>query len=86
MISSLVTWLFNLAARLPLSVLHSLGAIVGKLTYRLSGKYAERMRENLGYAWQGRPEAEFNRVLNASIIEAGKARWNYYGFGVSHWL
>lgn len=72
MISSLVTRLFNLAARLPLSVLHSLGAIVGKLTYRLSGKYAERMRENLGYAWQGRPEAEFNRVLNASIIEAGK--------------
>ena len=50
MISSLVAWLFNLAARLPLRVLHRLGAVVGTLTYRLSGKYAERMRENLGYA------------------------------------
>ncbi|MCX7195932.1 MAG: lipid A biosynthesis acyltransferase [Proteobacteria bacterium] len=72
MISSLVAWLFNLAARLPLRVLHRLGAVVGKLTYSLSNKYAERMRENLSYAWKGRPEADFNKVLNASIVEAGK--------------
>lgn len=72
MISSLVAWLFNLAARLPLSVLHRLGALLGKLIYSLSGKYAERMRENLSNAWKGRPEADFRRVLNASIVEAGK--------------
>lgn len=72
MISSLVAWLFNLAARLPLSVLHRLGAAVGTLTYRLSGKYAERMRKNLGYALKEHPEADFNNVLNASIVEAGK--------------
>ena len=72
MISSLVAWLFNLAARLPLRVLHRLGAVVGTLTYRLSGKYAERMRENLGYALKEHPEADFNKVLKASIVEAGK--------------
>lgn len=72
MISSLVAWLFNLVARLPLSVLHRLGAVLGKLTYSLSGKYAERMRENLSNALKGRPEADFRRVLNASIVEAGK--------------
>ena len=72
MISSLVDWLFNLVARLPLSVLHRLGAVLGKLTYGLSSKYAERMRENLSNALKGRPEADFRRVLNASIVEAGK--------------
>jgi len=72
MISSLVAWLFNLAARLPLSLLHRLGAVLGQLTYSLSGKYAERMRENLSNAWKERPEADFRKVLNASIVEAGK--------------
>ncbi len=72
MISSLVAWLFNLVARLPLSVLHRLGAVLGKLTYSLSGKYAERMRDNLSNALKGRPETDFRRVLNASIVEAGK--------------
>jgi KDO2-lipid IV(A) lauroyltransferase len=72
MISSLVAWLFNLVARLPLSVLHRLGAMLGRLTYRLSDKYAERMRENLGNAWKGRPQADFRKVLNASIVETGK--------------
>ena len=43
MISSLVAWLFNLVARLPLGVLHGLGTMMGRLIYRLSGKYAERM-------------------------------------------
>jgi len=53
-------------------VLHRLGAVLGKLTYSLSSKYAERMRENLSNALKGRPEADFRRVLNASIVEAGK--------------
>jgi len=53
-------------------VLHRLGAVLGKLTYGLSSKYAERMRENLSNALKGRPEADFRRVLNASIVEAGK--------------
>ena len=72
MISSLVAWLFNLVAHLPLSVLHRLGTVLGKLTYSMSGKYAERMRHNLSNAWKGRPHADFRKVLNASIVETGK--------------
>ncbi len=45
--SSLLTWLFNFAARLPLAVLHGLGAGLGWATYLLSKKYAAHLRENL---------------------------------------
>lgn len=72
MIQFLVGKLFNLAARLPLKVLHRLGSMLGKLTYTLSDKYAERMRDNLSKALKGRPEVDFRRVLNASIVETGK--------------
>lgn len=72
MISSLVAWLFNLIAHLPLSVLHRLGAVLGKLTYSLSDKYASRLRENLSIAWEGRSEADFRKILNANIAETGK--------------
>ncbi len=73
MSSSLVVWLFNLAARLPLSVLHRLGSVMGWATYLLSGKYATRLRKNLGYELEGYPFAEFRKVLNASIAETGKS-------------
>jgi len=73
MSSSPVVWLFNLAARLPLSALHRLGSAVGWATYLLSGKYAARLRENLGYGLEGCPAAEFRETLNASIAEAGKS-------------
>jgi len=73
MSSSLVVWLFNLAARLPLSVLHRLGSAVGWATYLLSGKYAARLRENLGYGLGDIPDAAFREVLHASIAEAGKS-------------
>lgn len=71
MSSSLATQLFDLTARLPLSVLHRLGAMLGWATYLLSGKYAARLRENLGYGLEGCP-GEFRKVLNASIAETGK--------------
>jgi len=73
MSSSLIVWLFDLAARLPLNVLHRLGGVTGWAIYLLSGEYAARLRENLGYAWEGRPKEEFRKVLNASIAEAGKS-------------
>lgn len=60
---------FNLLSKLPLSVLHSLGALLGRLTYALSGGYAARMRENLqqaGYSLDDKP------LLSACIAEAGK--------------
>ena len=59
MSSSLIVWLFNLSARLPLSALHCLGSVLGRITYLLSGKYAARLRENLGYGLESRPEQSF---------------------------
>jgi Kdo2-lipid IVA lauroyltransferase/acyltransferase len=70
--SALAARIFNLAARFPLSVLHRLGAMLGWATYLLSGSYARRMHENLGYAMAGRPEQDIRKILNASIAEAGK--------------
>ncbi|MDH4285094.1 MAG: lysophospholipid acyltransferase family protein, partial [Gallionellaceae bacterium] len=63
---------FNLAACLPLGVLHRLGAMLGWVTYALSGTYARRMRENLAYAMADSPEPEIRKILHASIAEAGK--------------
>jgi KDO2-lipid IV(A) lauroyltransferase len=70
--SSFAVWLFNLAARLPLPVLHRIGAALGRATYRLSGNYAARLRENLGREWHGHSDADFRKVLDASIAETGK--------------
>ncbi|MDD5181035.1 MAG: lysophospholipid acyltransferase family protein [Gallionellaceae bacterium] len=72
MCSSFVVWIFNLTARLPLGALHRLGSALGWATYFMSGTYARRMRENLGFAMAGRTEKDFREVLNASIAEAGK--------------
>jgi KDO2-lipid IV(A) lauroyltransferase len=73
MSSSLVVWLFNLAARLPLSWLHRLGVLVGWLTYLTSAKYAARMRENMGYALKHLSATELRKVLHDSIGETGKS-------------
>ena len=70
--SAFVVWMFNLTARLPLGVLHRLGAAMGWMTYFMSGAYARRLRENLGFVMTGRPEQDFREVLNASIAETGK--------------
>ena len=74
-----MVWFFKLVARLPLSVLHRLGTVFGWLTYWFSGRYAERLRENLSHGFkfmrglEGFSEAEFRNVLSASISEAGKS-------------
>ena len=70
--SSLAVWIFDLAARLPLGALHRLGVMLGWATYWLSGKYASRLRENLGYGMGSCPEKDFCNMLNASVAEAGK--------------
>lgn len=64
--------MFYLTACLPLGVLHRLGAALGWATYFMSGTYARRMRENLGFSMEDRPQKDFREVLNASIAEAGK--------------
>ena len=58
--------LYWLLARLPLSALHRLGAMLGRLTYAASGTYAARTRDNLRQAGIA-PE-----LLPAAIAEAGK--------------
>lgn len=71
--SILVTWQFNLAASLPLGILHRFGAILGWLMYLLDSKYAARLRENLGRVWEGRPEADFHKAIRANTMEMGKS-------------
>ncbi len=64
--------LFDVLARLPLSVLHRLGSLLGWATYLLSARYASRLRENLRNAGVSSSETEFRKLLHASIREAGK--------------
>ncbi|ADL56638.1 lysophospholipid acyltransferase family protein [Gallionella capsiferriformans] len=69
----MTTFVFNIVFRmlsaLPLSVLHRLGALLGRLTYVVSRQYAARMRENLqhaGFSLEG-------KLLPEVIAEAGKS-------------
>jgi KDO2-lipid IV(A) lauroyltransferase len=72
MISSLMAGLFELLARLPLSVLHRLGALLGWATYLYSRKYAARLQENLRNAGIVQSDSELQRLLRSNIREAGK--------------
>lgn len=69
---SVVVWLFDLMARLPLGVLHRLGTLLGWISYLASGRYAERLRENLGRVYGGGEESEFRKLLGATVAEAGR--------------
>ena len=64
--------LFDVLARLPLSVLHRIGALLGWVTYLSSGRYAARLRENLRHAGVAHSEHEFRQLLRANVREAGK--------------
>ena len=70
-----MVWLFDLLARLPLSVLHRLGMIFGWLTYWSSERYAKRLRENLkkGLSKEGYSQADLHKVLRANVSEVGKS-------------
>lgn len=64
--------LFDVLARLPLSVLHRLGTLLGWLIYLFSRRYAARLRENLQKAGLARSESETRKLLRANIREMGK--------------
>lgn len=64
--------LFDVLARLPLSVLHRIGMLFGWVTYLSSGRYAARLRENLRKAGLTHSEEEFRKLLHANVKEAGK--------------
>ena len=61
--------LFRLLSLLPLSWLHALGALVGRLAYRLSPVYRAHLEENLALAYP--PEAAA-RLVPEAVAEAGK--------------
>ncbi len=60
--------LFRLLAKLPLRVLHCIGAVLGWVVYCASPTYRRRMRENLSLAGFTDPT-----VLRQAIAEAGRA-------------
>lgn len=60
--------LFDVFSRLPLSVLHRLGALLGWIIYRTSKRYSSRLRENLEYS--GIKGGD--QLLHTNIREAGK--------------
>lgn len=72
MVAFFMVILFDLLARLPLSMLHRLGTLLGWLTFLFSRSYAERLRENLHNAGLKHSQAESRKLLHANIREAGK--------------
>lgn len=60
-----MAFLFRLLARLPLPVLHNLGALLGWLAYALSPIYRRHLRENIAQAGCAVARA-------AAVAEAGK--------------
>lgn len=63
---------FRLLALLPLGMLHSLGALLGRLTYAASAQYAARTRENLRRSGLAPGKTEYRSMLSATITESGK--------------
>jgi Kdo2-lipid IVA lauroyltransferase/acyltransferase len=68
-----MAFVFDVLARLPLSLLHRLGALLGWIIYSTSGRYAARLRENLQIAALSHSKAEFRKLLHANIREMGKS-------------
>ncbi len=67
MTTFIFNFIFRLLSALPLSMLHRLGGLLGRLTYAFSKQYAARMRENL-------QQAGFAPELLPQVIEqAGKS-------------
>jgi len=64
--------LFRLIALLSLRMLHSLGALVGRATFKMSKGYAACTEENLRQAHLARDEKHFAELLRQTIDEAGK--------------
>lgn len=63
---------FRLLACLPLRWLHGLGALLGRVIFALSRKYAVRTEENLRQAHLATDEKHYATLLSQTIEEAGK--------------
>lgn len=65
--------LFRSLACLPLSWLHALGTLLGRIMYAASRQYALRTQENLRQSGLAENEKHFAVLLGQSIAEAGKS-------------
>jgi KDO2-lipid IV(A) lauroyltransferase len=72
MASFLFKTAFRLLGSLPLNTLHALGALLGRLTYAVSARYAARTRENLRQSGIVADETGYRNMLSATVAEAGK--------------
>lgn len=61
-------FLFRFLSRLPLPVLHNLGALLGWLAYALSPTYRRHLRENIAQAGM----EPVQHLIGAAVAEAGK--------------
>lgn len=68
-----VAWLFKIMARLPLSVLHRIGALFGRITYLISGSYSARIRAHLENFNADQPSTKLSDLILASVAEVGKS-------------
>jgi KDO2-lipid IV(A) lauroyltransferase len=73
MTSFLFKLIFRLLASLPLRWLHSLGALLGHITFAISKNYAARTKENLRQSHLAKDENHYATLLNQTINEAGKS-------------
>ncbi|HVK57048.1 MAG TPA: lysophospholipid acyltransferase family protein [Burkholderiales bacterium] len=69
----LVNLFLRAFSMLPLRWNHRIGALLGRLIYKVDRTYAKRMRDNLALSGIAKAPREFEALLRESIIESGKA-------------
>jgi KDO2-lipid IV(A) lauroyltransferase len=73
MTSFLFKMIFRLLTNLPLSWLHCLGALLGRIIFTTSKPYAARTEENLRQSHLATDEAHYATLLKQTVAEAGKS-------------
>lgn len=69
----MLTWLLKCYARLPLPLIHGLGAIAGWAMFLGSRKFSRWLRQNLAASGIADQPARFRQLLRRSIVETGKS-------------
>jgi Kdo2-lipid IVA lauroyltransferase/acyltransferase len=64
---------FRLLARLPLAANHALGAFLGRLVFRVSPRYRQRLLDNLGASGIPASSRELARMARVNAGEIGKS-------------
>ena len=65
--------LFAIIAKLPLGWAHGIGASLGRLVYRLPGRYRNRFDANIAQSALATTADELQQVKKAAVAESGKA-------------